>query len=206
MIGGISQNYSQHDVNNFYQKKNTSNVIFKATSKQVLSKTNVTKPIIFASIATFFSGLFALNKQNLTEGEQIAKKLNETMKYIESLPEYKIENFKKVTAGCHSQKVAFGPVKLNDGSEATITYNLMDYAGDASAIAKKTLTIKNGNSEISATYKKGYAYTSRYDIRNKLREELNSGSTTGDYYYDNKKLQFFNKKGKPIEAKRTFFA
>ena len=205
MIGRISSNYRNYDVSNFHQKHNISNVMFKATQKQLFSKNNVTKSISFASIQAFFLSIFALNKQKSTEGEQIAKKLNETMKYIESLPEYNIENFKNVTAGFHSQEVQIGPVKLNNGSVATINYNLMDYS-DSTSIATKTLTIRNGNSEISAISKKGYAYTSRYDIRNTLFEDLNSGSTRWDYYYDRNKMQYFNKKSKPIKPEQTFYA
>ena len=199
MINGISQNYRNYNVNNFQKKNNVSNVMFKATQKQLSAKINVAKPKIFTSIAAFVAGLFAFKKQNSTEGKQMVKNINEIMSYIESLPEYNSHNFVPVMSGCHSRELQFGPVRLNDGSEATVNYKLMEHTYDLNSTATKTLTVKNKNSNVCAVSKKEYAYTSKFEVRDKLCEDFNSGNAKWNYYYDRTNAQFYNKKGKPVE-------
>lgn len=196
----VTQNYK---ILNYQSKINTNNrkVSFKAgrpliKSAQIGTSNGIKQIILslFASIPTVL-GINLADPSN-NDRKLIIEKANQTMKYIENLPEYKASKFQTITAGCHSKEVQFGPIKMEDGSTARINFNVMDYS-DGTALLTKTLAVEDKNYEWYASTKET-AFTNRYNILKELDENINRGHTKWEEFYDRTTRTRFDKKGKLI--------
>lgn len=202
---GIKMNAIQnYGMTNYQLKTNNRKIAFKAGQQAIKNSSKTMQNINTKNLLTYFTTLFAgiytaMNitsiQKSKTKGKQIVEKANQIMKYIKNLPEYNASNFQKVTAGCHSQKVQFGPIKMEDGSEATITFDVMDYS-DSTAKITKTLKMKDNDHEWYASSIETKPYINRYDIRTELEENINRGETQWQEFYDRNTQERFNKKGK----------
>lgn len=197
----VPQNYK---ILNYQSKINTNNrkVSFKAGTPFIKyaekGTSNGIKKLTFPLLLTSISTVFGINLADPSKNDRklIVEKANQTMKYIENLPEYKASKFQPVTAGCHSKAVQFGPIKMEDGSTARINFNVMDYS-DGTALLTKTLAVEDENHEWYASTRET-AFTNSYNILKELDENLGRGHTKWEEFYDRTTRTRFDKKGRLI--------
>ncbi len=199
----VTQNYKML---NYQSKFNNNNqkITFKAGTQIIKSagkstqNSKIKMATCFTSLLAGISTLLGINsvKTSKNDGKLIIEKANQTMKYIENLPEYKASNFRTVTAGCHSKEVQFGPIKMEDGSTARINFNVMDYP-DGTALLTKTLAMEDEKQEWYASTRE-IASTSKYNILKELEENISRGHTKWKDFYDRTTHTMFDKKGRSI--------
>lgn len=197
------QNYG---MTNYQSKTNNRKIAFKAGTQTIICGGRIAQNNNMKKLATYFTTLFATiftalkinsTETSKTDGKLIIEKANETMNYIENLPEYQASKFKYVIAGCHSKQVQFGPIAMEDGSKATVSFNILDYS-DGTSLLSKTLIMKDKNHEWYASTSETKPYPCKYLIIDELKENIGRGKTKWEDFYDRTNHMSFNKKGKLI--------